>query len=273
MARVNVPLVEIMGEGGPVPAYSIASSYNQETGEYFAPMPPDEFKAVLKLLYLKNPGATEQKFEKVWPRYWELTETVYSDADGVHVIIDSGVLPEHPLLKGCIREIVDFTGEGGEDLCGHGTMVALLTRMMFTGIPREKFIILKCVGVDGKGTQENLIKGLNWLRDFTTRGNVKVASAVMSLGTYNKRLFGLFDCDGTCPLCAAAVEASKDVPLSVAAGNTPHKTACPAKAAFLPSKPNIAAVSRPEEATSGKGTASMNLSFGRPIKKATFRPD
>jgi hypothetical protein len=130
-------------------------------------------------------------------------------------------------------------------------------------------MILKCVGVDGKGSQENLIKALYWMRDFNVRSDVKIAFASMSLGAYNKRL-GLFDCDGTCRLCTAAVEVSQEIHLSVAAGNIAGKTACPARAAFLPSKPRITAVARPEESTCGKGTVGLNL--GKSMPMVTLRP-
>ena len=45
---------------------------------------------------------------------------------GPHVgIIDSGIDPDHPQLKGLVISQKDFTGEGLGDSQGHGTMVAL----------------------------------------------------------------------------------------------------------------------------------------------------
>ena len=40
------------------------------------------------------------------------------------VVIDSGVLADHPQLRGLIAEESDFTGEGTEDRIGHGNAVS-----------------------------------------------------------------------------------------------------------------------------------------------------
>lgn len=245
------PPIEIMGSEGPV---AIADLYDEATGTYFSPGPSEEMKPALKTIYLRSPGATEERFEAAWPRIWELTETVHDEGQIV-AVLDTGVLPDHPLLADCIRDVVDFTDEGPEDRAGHGTLVALIARMTFPGVPRRKFLILKCVGADGRGAQDSLIRALDWMRDFNERGPGKIRVANMSLGVYNKRL-GLFDCDGTCKVCRAAVVASETILLSVAAGNTAGKTACPARAAFLSSSPSIVAIGRPDERTSGHGTLS-----------------
>lgn len=245
------PLVEIMGSEGPV---AIADLYDDATGTYFSPGPAEEMRSSIKAVYLQNPGATEERFDAVWPRIWELSETVYDERQ-MTAVLDTGILSEHPLLADCIRDVIDFSGEGPEDRSGHGTLVALLDRMTLPGIPRRKFLILKCAGADGRGAQESLVQALNWIRDFNARGGDIVRFANLSLGVYNKRL-GLFDCDGSCKICRAAVEASQTALLMVAAGNTAGKTACPAKAAFLPSSPDIIAVERPDESTSGRGTLS-----------------
>lgn len=245
------PPVEIMGSEGPV---TIADLYDEATGSYFGPGPAEEDKPTLKAFYLRSPGATEERFDAVWPRIWELTETVHDERQ-IMAILDTGVLSGHPLLADCIRDVVDFTGEGPEDRAGHGTLVSLIARMGFPGVPRRKFLILKCVGADGRGAQDSLIRALNWMREFNARGGDRIRIANISLGVYNKRL-GLFDCDGSCKVCKAAVTASEEILLSVAAGNTAGKTACPAKAAFLPSSPAIVAIGRPDERTSGRGTMS-----------------
>jgi hypothetical protein len=41
--------------------------------------------------------------------------------------LDSGVMTAHPVISQRLRSSVDFTGEGIEDLNGHGTMVTLLS--------------------------------------------------------------------------------------------------------------------------------------------------
>jgi hypothetical protein len=79
------------------------------------------------------------------------------------------------------------------------------------------------------------------------------------------------DCDGTCSLCRAAEETSRAIPLYIAAGNTPGKTACPARAAFLPSTPAIIACGRAGDATSGIGTV-YGTGFTEPIPFLTAEP-
>jgi len=188
-----------------------------------------------------------------------LTDYTYT-VPGLTAIIDSGVLSAHPMLRDCLRQVVDFTGEGDEDTLGHGTTVALIWRTVKLGLPHKKLIVLKCVGADGRGTQENLIKALAWMRDYNAKNAEPIVDAVLSLGIYNKRL-GLLACDGTCPLCSAAVQTAQSIKLYVAAGNIAGITACPARAAFLPSHPQIIAVTRPDERTAGKGTLSSTTGY------------
>lgn len=48
-------------------------------------------------------------------------------------IIDSGIHKDHPQLQGLVIKELDFTGEGPDDIIGHGTAVALLLlRSMYT---------------------------------------------------------------------------------------------------------------------------------------------
>jgi subtilisin family serine protease len=259
--------VEVMGEGTGPSGWSLESSFDAATGDYFAPSPPESLKRVTLETYLTYPGATEDRFEATWPYLWRLTEAEPQTGSKLIAILDSGVLRAHPLLRGTVREVVDFTGEGEEDRLGHGTMVALLRRSLMLGEQKGSFIILKCVGADGRGNQANLIAALHWMKAFNASNDVKIGQAVMSLGVYNRRL-GLFDCDGTCKLCKTALDVSSEISLFVAAGNTAGKTACPARAAFLPEGTNIFAVGRPEEATSGVGTVQMNM--GAPPERLRF---
>jgi hypothetical protein len=260
--------VEIMSGGG----YPLEQVFDAKTGRYFAPIPSDNLREQIKGNYLRHAGTNAARFDTTWPYLWRLTDYTYDGAP-LTAIIDSGVLSAHPMLRDCIREVVDFTGEGGEDSVGHGTTVALIWRMVLPGLPHKKLILLKCIGRDGRGRQENLIAALTWMRDYNARSMEKIAEAVMSLGIYNKRL-GLFACDGTCPLCSAAVETSKTIRLVVAAGNLAGKTACPACAAFLPTQPNIVAATRPDETTAGKGTVSLTTGYATErVPFFTFQPE
>src|SRR5665213_2742541 len=232
--------VEVMNSDG---GYPLQQAFDAKTGRYFSPIPPESHREEIKQAYLRHPGTDAARFDATWPYLWRLTDYTYDDAGGLTAILDSGVLSAHPMLRDCIREVVDFTGEGGEDQLGHGTTVALIWRMELIGLPHKKLIILKCVGANGRGRQEDLISALAWMREYNAQNPVKIHDAVMSLGIYNKRL-GLLACNGTCPLCMAAVETSATIKLYVAAGNIAGKTACPACAAFLPTHPNIVAVTR-----------------------------
>ncbi len=229
---VDDGFVHLMSDTG---GYPLSQVFDKQSGKYFSPITPESLRERIKLDYLRRPGASGDRFDAVWPYLWQLTDVTYREEAGLTAIIDSGVLSAHPMLFNCIREVVDFTGEGGEDQLGHGTTVALIWRRDLPGIPAKMLIILKCIGEDGRGSEENLISALQWLRRYNEHNDPKIADAVLSLGIYNKR-FSLFPCDGTCRLCCEAVETSKSVKLFVAAGNKAGKTACPACAAFLPSQ-------------------------------------
>jgi hypothetical protein len=243
--------------------YPLSETFDEHSGHYFSPRTPEGLRESIKGDYLRRPGASAERFDAVWPKLWQLTDVTYSDDTGLTAIIDSGVLSGHPMLYHCIRDSADFTGEGVEDRLGHGTMVALLWRRDMLGVPFKKLVILKCIGADGRGSEQNLIAALQWLRAYNDKNTPKIVEAVLSLGMYNKRL-GLFACDGTCRLCSEAVETSKTVRLVVAAGNAPGRTACPACAAFLSSKPNILAVTRSDEKTAGKGNITATTGYDDP---------
>ena len=257
--------IEIMGAE---PTGRLGDVFDAATGRYFAPTPQPHYRDMLRQLYLAQaPGADAARFDAVWPRIWELTEYPH-DPSQLVAILDTGVLAGHPLLRDCLHEVVDFTGEGGEDRNGHGTLVTLLARLMMPGVPRRKFVVLKCVGADGRGAQANLIRALGWMQAFNRRGTARIVTANISLGVYNRKWLVL-GCDGTCALCRAAVETAKEIVLSVAAGNVAGKTACPARAAFLPSNPAILAVGRSDEATSGAGTVTGTV---EPTERVIFQP-
>jgi tetratricopeptide (TPR) repeat protein len=76
-------------------------------------------------------------------------------------VIDSGVLTDHPLLQGAIVDMQDFTGEGIEDLNGHGTIQAIRQRWVE---PFAELIILKAFsGKDGQPSLLSIAGALEYL--------------------------------------------------------------------------------------------------------------
>lgn len=132
-------------------------------------------------------------------------------------IIDTGVLADHPWIRPRLQESVDFTGEGPEDMNGHGTSCCLI---FIAGAPESRLISFKALDQSGHGEREWLIAALGVA---ATRG-VRIVS--MSCGMYTD------GCMGDCDICTAAIEASaSNILIVVAAGNRPGETACPARAA------------------------------------------
>jgi len=93
------------------PQEMLDSVYDRGTGRYFAPYNPAQAQAA-KLHAMGMLG-----------QY------------AVSAILDTGLLSHHPMLRGKIVNAVDFTGEGSEDLHGHGTVVALIALAM---APQQK---------------------------------------------------------------------------------------------------------------------------------------
>lgn len=219
------------------------------SGKYYIPVPLNQawvdewiknsIKYLEKQSYMKRPGAREEDFEVDWPFTW--TKRMEGPKDGEELpekfiaVLDTGYMTEHPLLRDIVEDTVDFTGEGIEDQNGHGTACALLTLGLTSNIPAiysPRLLIIKVAGRDGRGSPENLIKGLRWLIQFKKERGLEEGdlSASLSLGVYSKR-WGAFGCRGGCAICSAAIEAAKQgIWINAAAGNKPGVTACPARA-------------------------------------------
>lgn len=147
----------------------------------------------------------------------------------VTAIIDTGMLHEHPLINGRILQEVDFTGEGTEDLSGHGTIVTLISIRGAVSKFIAGLLNIKVARRDGRGTREDLIRGLNWLASYKHEHPELKITANLSAGFYSRRFLGLLPCDGNCDVCKAAVDLTQaGVFLLAAVGNLPGKTACPA---------------------------------------------
>lgn len=200
---MNEKRVEILGGiPGKKGAY-LNWLHDPTTGKYFAPTLPEHpsFEGVRKMHESGHTGS------------------------GVKVaVIDTGLMLDHPWIKRSIENSKDFTGEGIEDLNGHGTMVALI---LLATSPDASLFNVKVMDSEGRGSEENLIKGIQWA--------VKEGAKIINLsgGVYWKK-WGIWDCKGDCKICRAAEDAAKAGVLVVAAaGNEPGKTYCPAKVGLL----------------------------------------
>lgn len=79
-------------------------------------------------------------------------------------VIDSGVLSTHPQLAGYLRATKNFTGEGPEDILGHGTAVSLIA-LYSTNMTNPPVAIVSAKVVNHKGVimESNVIKAIDWV--------------------------------------------------------------------------------------------------------------
>ncbi len=146
------------------------------------------------------------------PRVWGEGLT----GEGVRLaVVDTGIDQEHPDLAGRIVATCAFTGEGVEDMNGHGTHCASIAAGTgaasdgrYCGVaPDASLYIAKVLDAAGNGRMTSVMAGVEWAVDE----GVQVIS--LSLG-------GSGPCDGTDALsemCDAAV--AEGVVVCVAAGN------------------------------------------------------
>lgn len=141
-------------------------------------------------------------------------------------LLDTGVMHQHPRLQSNIINEIDFTGEGTEDLHGHGSVVALI--FYATTKIANPMLVAKIAGKDGTGDARNLIRALDWVgRQRNASGHEIVTN--ISAGVFRRRWWGFRACNGTCDVCRAAVRAAESgMTIIAAVGNTAGKVACPA---------------------------------------------
>lgn len=101
------------------------------------------------------------------PEVWRRTQ-----GEGVRVaVLDTGVDPDHPDLAGAIERTRDFTGEGIEDLNGHGThcagvIAARRNEIGFIGTaPLAMLLIGKVLRDSGGGTLQAVADAVRWAVD------------------------------------------------------------------------------------------------------------
>ncbi len=86
-------------------------------------------------------------------------------------VLDTGADIKHPDLKDAILDVKDFTGEGIEDLNGHGThcagvIAARANDAGFIGVaPKASLLIAKVMANDGNGSFEWIKSGIDWAVD------------------------------------------------------------------------------------------------------------
>ena len=146
------------------------------------------------------------------PLLWEKGFT----GEGVRIaIIDTGIDPEHPDLKGRVLAMTDFTGEGALDQHGHGTHCAGVAAGSgqasggrYRGVaPEASLYSARVLRSNGEGMMSDVMAGIDWAVDQ--------GAQILSLS-----LGGPGPSDGVDALsemCEAAVEAG--VIVCVAAGN------------------------------------------------------
>ncbi len=231
------------------------------SGRFLAPEPSPAqalfreraVKEAARLAHMARPGATEVAFEREWPERWrEMSRRSDAPADELFAVLDTGLLGDHPLLKGTIAEEVNFSDEeGGEDRSGHGTMVALLYRAAIQRQPR--FLNVKVANARGTAAPRRLIRALEWLAAYSRARPDESIVANLSIGAYTRSWLG-FECKGRCALCRAAVEAAEaGIRVVAAAGNRPERTTCPAMAGVRRRHPDIYAVAQSSWEMSGTG--------------------
>lgn len=93
----------------------------------------------------------------------------------VVAILDSGVLTEHPMIADQLHDVVDFTGSGVEDTCGHGTIQAI-RHALFE--PRARLLILKVAGTACKPRIGTIATALEYLRSRSDVGYVYFAGGI-----------------------------------------------------------------------------------------------
>jgi hypothetical protein len=131
--------------------------------------------------------------------------------EGIDIaVLDTGIHDEHTALT--VEKEVDFTGEGTDDLNGHGTHVAGIIASAdstYKGVAYGANLFnVKVLNKTGSGYASDVIAGIEW----SVENGAEIIS--ISLGAV------VDPCDGTDPLSQAVDEAvNEGVVVVVAAGN------------------------------------------------------
>jgi serine protease AprX len=146
---------------------------------------------------------------------------------GVRVaVLDSGIDTSHPALTGRVIYSIDFTNEGINDLCGHGTHVAGIiasTNNTYKGVAYGCELINVKIGDQSEmWTWSWYRDGVDWCRNHKDAYDIRVISLSFGEPNWDVTLQGIVNhpCDGTCQYCMKAEEAIDEGIVFVAcAGN------------------------------------------------------
>ena len=114
----------------------------------------------------------EQKQERIgWSQLLTGIPEIWRQTQGERInvaILDTGIDPDHPDLQAGILDMEDFTGDGIEDLNGHGTHCAGIVGARLNGAglvgvaPKCKLLIGKVLGNQGSGSFQQIADGIDW---------------------------------------------------------------------------------------------------------------
>ena len=217
----------------------MSNLYNDADDQYYIPVPAGDIQNYKDIVTGIQSFLSKRK------------TSIEAEKDTIRVgIIDSGLLSDHPLIKPFLEFSNDFTGEGEEDIIGHGTMVALVLVIGFAQnhdlLNRLRLVNIKVIPKNEKGEEKKLVRAINWCHE------AKLNAVNISLGTYNKK-FGIIPCNGKCALCLEAERLAKTgVKVYVAAGNIAGITSCPAKIGLLKPECGVICVGSNDFSESGK---------------------
>lgn len=126
-------------------------------------------------------------------------------------LIDTGIDPKHPDLRGRVAQMKDFTQEGPADNHGHGTHVAGIiggSGKTYRGVAPDCFFYsAKVLREDGSGSMRDVMAGVEW-------------ATVQRVQLINLSLGGDIPSDGSDALSAMCIAAvSHGAIVCVAAGN------------------------------------------------------
>lgn len=176
------------------------------------------------------------------------------DTEKVIAILDTGIDDEHVDLQNQVVDHRDFTGDGVEDVEGHGTHVAGIAAgtgegdSRFTGVsPESELMNVKVLRDDGQGMMSDAIRGIG----YSVENNADII--VLSLGAEA-------DCGGRDPMTRAVGNAVEEgVPVVVAAGNLGPDRSTVANPGCSPDALTVGASSNGDVASfSSRGPTSDN---------------